>query len=267
MDFYEEHYPASGLSAAASGAGGGDQVKFLEKLFRKIKFPCPGCASDDAPAGGRGFCPQCTALLKLYPDDMQFCPGCGGPLDGALAVCSQCLAEPVRLWQSATAVFPYRGFGKQLIREFKFSNRPELARPLGVLAARAVQRSNWQPEILVPVPLHRWGFLLRGYNQAELLAQIVGEELGVPVANVLRRHGKRAKQAKLGRKDRHKSLSGVFSCLAPEKLQGHRVMLIDDVFTTGATLSAVAKMLNKCGVSELAVLTVARTPGYSSLEQ
>ncbi len=241
-------------------------MRFPDSLFQNISFPCPGCDSDDAPPGGRGFCPACTAKLHIYPDDMLFCPGCGGPHDGALAVCSQCLAEPVRLWQSAAAVFPYYGFGKKLIREFKFANRPEFARPFGALLAQAVSRSNFCPDVLVPVPLHFSSFWRRSYNQAELLAKVCGRELDIPVISALRRIHAGTKQAKLGRHERH-VLKKSFLCVKPDKLKGCRVMLIDDVLTTGATLSAAAGVLWACGISELAVAVAARTPAFGAMTQ
>lgn len=239
---------------------------YFNDIFSTMVFPCPGCGADDAPAGGRGFCPECVAKLQLFPDGQVFCPGCGGIMDGALAVCSQCLAEPVRPWHHAVAVFPYRGFGKKLIRQMKFATRPELSRPLAVLAAAAIRARGVMPQALVPVPLHWTRFMLRGYNQAELLADCIGRELGIPVLKVLKRRFPRKKQALLGRRERHK-LQTSFYCSCPEKLCGLQLMLVDDVLTTGATLTAAAQALPEVGRENLSVLTIARTPAYGALPQ
>ena len=187
-------------------------------------------------------------------------------MDGALAVCSQCLAEPVRPWSRAVAVFPYRRRGKRVIRALKFSSRPELSRPLAVLAAEAVRSRGEIPDVLIPVPLHWTRALFRGYNQAGLLAGCLGRELGVPVLDVLKRRAARRKQAVLGRKERH-LLQASFHCDAPEKLHGKKVMLVDDVLTTGATLSAAAAALTGVERDNLSVLVIARTPAYGALPE
>ncbi|MCI5779518.1 MAG: ComF family protein [Lentisphaeria bacterium] len=235
------------------------------QLFRHLPFPCPGCGSDEAPPGGRSFCPECRKKLRLFPEKMAVCPGCGGPLNSALAVCSQCLIEPERSWRSAAAAFPYSGFGRQLVRRFKFADCPELAGPLGVLMADAARFRRLTADVLVPVPLNWRRLWFRGYNQAALLAKIAGGELGLPVVSALRRVGRRPKQATLGRRERH-FLRGLFRCPRPELIRGRRVMLVDDVFTTGATLGAVGKVLLEAGALEVTVLVAARTPAYSALD-
>ena len=238
----------------------------FDTIFSTMIFPCPGCGADDAPPGGRGFCPECMHKLQLFRDDQIFCSGCGGVMDGALAVCSQCLAEPIRPWHHAVAVFPYRKFGKRLIREMKFSTRPELSRPLAVLAAEAIRARGVVPDVLVPVPLHWTRYMLRGYNQAELLADGIGRELKIPVLKVLKRRSSRKKQSLLGRRDRHR-VTTAFYCTHPEKLRGMQVMLVDDVLTTGATLNAVARALPEISRENLSIVTIARTPAYGALPQ
>ena len=231
-------------------------------FFRRLPLPCPGCGRDDAPSGGNEFCGECLRRLRLFPASMSVCPGCGGPMDGALAVCSLCLAEPERPWREAAALFPYSGYGRELVRQFKFMNRPHLARPLGKLAAELVRRRQWRPDLLTPMPLAWTRRLARGYNQAALLAGIIGGELGIPPTELLKRRPGRAAQATLGRRARH-DLRGRFRCSAPELALGRRILLIDDVFTTGATLTAAAAALMRAGAAEILVLTVARTPAFS----
>ncbi len=187
-------------------------------------------------------------------------------MDNALAVCSQCLAEPQRLWQNAVTLFPYAGTGKNFIKELKSANRPELARPIAELAAEAVTARNLLPDVLVPVPLHFARLWSRSYNQAELLARSTGKLLNIPVVNALKRKYSRGKQAELKRGERHR-LQNVFFCPAPEPLRGKKVMLVDDVLTTGATLTAAAEALKDCDLAGLSVLTAARTPAYSKIKR
>ncbi len=238
----------------------------IRTFLRSLLLPCPGCREYDLPPSEYLFCPECRKKLHLFPENAPFCPGCGAPMDGALAVCSQCLAEAVRPWQEAVSVFPYSGYGKEIIRQLKFSNRPDLARPLAELAARAVKERGVVPDVLVPVPLHFTRLWSRSYNQAELLAKMVGRILQIPVAPVLKRRYTRTKQAKLKRRERH-HLQDVFYCIHPRLLDGRKVMLVDDVITTGATLAAAAEALKNCHITGLSILTVARTTAYSKIKR
>ncbi len=225
-------------------------------------LPCPLCRHGDG-GGINAFCPECLAQLPRVGGPP--CPGCGGALDGALAFCSQCLEEPLRPWRQAVTVFEYRGEVREVIAKFKYGNRPELARPLGILAAAEVRRRGISAAVIVPIPLHFLRRLHRSYNQAELLARVIGRELNLPVVPALRRVGRGRKQATLDRAGRHRNPRGIFvpaAALVP-KISGRSVLLVDDVFTTGATLAAAAEVLISAGCGEITVLSCARGRRYS----
>ncbi len=121
--------------------------------------------------------------------------------------------------------------------------------------------SPWQrPSLLVPVPLHPKTQRLRGYNQAELLAKVVGQILDIPVdGKVLIQTRPMKPQASLGEKERWENVKGAFEVAKPEAVKGQIVVVIDDVMTTGATLNECAKALKRVGARQVYCLTFART--------
>ncbi|HTB11849.1 MAG TPA: ComF family protein [Bryobacteraceae bacterium] len=147
---------------------------------------------------------------------------------------------------------------RELIHLFKYSQIRPLAKPLGALIARAIPREH-RFDLMIPMPLHwkkRWS---RGYNQSELLAREVARRWGVPVANVVRRVKPTAPQAGLSNSKRRLNVRGAFAIRKGQSIKGLRVLLIDDVLTTGATASACARVLKRAGASHVAVAAVART--------
>ena len=241
-------------------AGGFMILSSICAFFHKVLFPCPGCGQEcDREAGS--FCADCLDKLPQIKEDDNCCPGCGGFQDGALAVCSRCLAEPQRLWKEAVAALEYCGYAKELIRRFKFGNMPELARPFGKILSEIVLKRKINADIIVPVPLHPLRSWSRGYNQSELLARMVSDNTGIPVADILKRRLSRSKQSMRSRRERHTALKNAFVLKSKCFVAGKNILLLDDVLTTGATLHAAAKVLLKDGAASVTVLVLARTPG------
>lgn len=155
----------------------------------------------------------------------------------------------------------YAGPLKRAVRVFKYAGREALARPLAGFLASVVRRPELKGiDLLVPVPLHFIRKHARGYNQAELLARALSADIGVPVADVLCRRRWTRPQAGLHREARRRNVAGVFAVRSSgaERLRGGRVLLIDDVCTTGATLEACARALRAAGARRVDALTLAR---------
>ncbi|MBR7121288.1 MAG: YraN family protein [Lentisphaeria bacterium] len=229
-------------------------LSWSEKL---LFSSCPACSAPN-PAS-QPFCPACMAQLYFF-DPRYRCNGCGGENHGTLDLCSRCLAEEKRPWQHALAVFAYRSCGRELIRKFKFRNQPELARPLGKLAADLLNSAGMTADMIVPIPLNPLRCLQRSYNQSALIAGVVSDKTGIPYANILRRKISLRKQSSLNRKARHQGLKNAFYTGKNPGIKGKHILLIDDVLTTGSTLSAAANTLLKNGAAEISILVIAGTP-------
>ncbi|PWT99978.1 MAG: amidophosphoribosyltransferase [Terriglobia bacterium] len=146
---------------------------------------------------------------------------------------------------------------RQWIHLFKYARVKTMEKPLGELLARALPRDE-KIDAVVPVPLHwrrRWS---RGFNQSELLARGIARRCGAPICGALRRVRHTTTQTGLSNTSRRRNMAGAFATRRPDRILGKRVLLIDDVMTTGSTASACAAVLRRAGASRVVVLTVAR---------
>lgn len=222
-----------------------------------ISFPCPGCRDEyDDVELGRKFCQTCAKRLNLIDDTR--CDACGGPMDSILDVCTSCMKEDERPWAKAYALFQMRGYGQQLIHQYKYNNRVELAKPFGYLAADLIRNEMSPVDLMVPMPLHWTRYLSRGYNQAELLVRVIASVTGIPWEMSLRRRRMTRQQARLSREERRKNIKGVFSVKKGAICRSRTILLVDDVLTTGSTLTSAAKMLMDSGAANVNVLILAR---------
>lgn len=237
--------------------------RIAEWMFSAVRciFPleCPICHGkpmDDSP---NMLCARCYALLKFVPKPA--CPGCGGPMTGIMDMCSSCMhAAAARPWSKAFSLYEMRGFGKELIHEFKYRKNHHLCRPIARMIAMHLGDSIRQEgfDSIIPTPLHWFRKIQRGYNQSEYLAEQLGSELDLPVIRNLRRKKWTHQQAHLDQKARIQNLKGAFRVVHPEKIAGKSLLLVDDVLTTGATLAAATQCLLDAGAEKICILVIAR---------
>ncbi|MEJ2108812.1 MAG: ComF family protein [Acidobacteriota bacterium] len=149
-----------------------------------------------------------------------------------------------------------------LVHGLKFFKKRNLVKILAPLLVETFQE-NWSRkafDLILPVPLHAKRKRDRGYNQSELLAKILAARIGIPVdAKILTRIRATVSQVGLSNLERRANVRKAFSCLDPERVAGLRILLIDDVMTTGATAASASKALLKSGARRVSVLTLART--------
>ncbi len=164
-------------------------------------------------------------------------------------------------FSAARAALLFEGRTKDLIHSFKYGNRTQTCRPLGLLAAQHLTEfvTAIGPDILLPVPLHPKRLRHRCFNQALLLSEILGGAWRVPISRTnLRRIRWTEPQIKLSAVERVRNVQGAFAIANPETLAGKRVVLVDDVYTTGSTVAECARVLNAAGAESVYVATVAR---------
>lgn len=236
----------------------GSDSKFYIKNFIREFLPmeCPLCGGIPFDETANMFCAECISLLPF--SNPPFCPGCGGTLSGILEICRNCLAEPKRPWKQALALFDMKGKASEVIYAYKYRNRPELARALGRLAACKLKELDTEINLIVPTPLHWTRYLWRGFNQAELLSHGISEVTGIPMRTALRRVKRTKQQARLKRDERLLNIHEAFSVIDSTILKKRAILLVDDVLTTGSTLSVATKTLLEGGASCVYVLVAAR---------
>lgn len=228
-----------------------DLVRRMKNALLDLLFPprCVGCQRV-----GSWLCPRCLQEIELIKPPI--CPRCGQP-KGRAGLCSLCRCTPPQI-DAIRAVAYFQGTLRQAIHRFKYQNQQNLAIPLGQLLSGYLQEHNLPVEVIVPVPLHPTRVQERGYNQAALLARQLGQQTGLPVVeNSLLRVKKTLPQVDLNAQERKENMQGAFRC-ADDRLVGRRVLLIDDVCTTGATLEASSVALREHKAHSVWALVLAR---------
>ena len=205
---------------------------------------CPPCLASPKPLVTENCCRICqTPFVQAFPLDEQ-------------DLCNVCRGSDIS-FDAAYSYGSYEGALRELIRLFKYSQIESLAKPLGRLMVRAIPLEQ-RFDVVVPMPMHWYRKWKRGFNQAELLAHPVARAYGMPLGRHLRRVHLGKVQAGLSAADRRTNLKRAFEVRNVGQLRGKRVLLVDDVLTTGSTLRAAAAALKAAGAQHVTALTLAR---------
>jgi ComF family protein len=220
---------------------------------------CLGCGGTVGGAGGGELCAACWRGVTFLGPPLCSCCGLPFPYDaGADARCGACLADPPA-YDRARAVFRYDERSRGLVLGLKHSDRTHGAAAYGGWMRRAAPELFAGADLLLPVPLHWTRLFLRRYNQAALLAHAIRAAGGPPVApDWLVRRRRTPSQGRRNRSQRADNVRGAFALRPGREVAGRHVILIDDVFTTGATVAECAKVLRRAGAARIDVLTLAR---------
>lgn len=210
-----------------------------------------------------------AALRLLYPES---CNGCQTLLELTQSVlcadCSQALenqrvdlesASPAPFLSRHWALYAYETPAKELLRDLKFHQKTWILKAFDEAFENFSLSFNGKLDYIVPVPLHRAKLMTREFNQSLLIAKILGKKLNVPVFQGLQKPYATPLQSSLTKNERKTNLRGAFKASGGERLKNKTVLLVDDIFTTGATAEEAARTLKKAGAKRVELFTIART--------
>lgn len=241
-------------------------MKFFQRIKEKISqwfapshFKCVGCGKELFDQVG--FCQDC--LKQVVFNNGKTCPRCGVGIDGAETYCGNCAYDKV-YFDKAYSAFSYEGMVKKAILDMKFHNMACNAKVLARYLVFLSQKHNLQFDIVCYAPMTASAKRKRRYNQAQMLAMYFCDMLGRDDALVdaIEKSHDTTPQEKLNKQQRKKNLVGAYKLRA--NVKGKRVLVIDDIKTTGSTLNECAKVLKRGGAISVVCLTVAsRKENYS----
>jgi len=239
----------------------------MDLLTRILDFILPSfCSYCRSPLGDSGvprFCNECWS--DFSPLQGPVCPTCGRPFgspesltDSPEHECLSCRKDPPHFDQALAAGL-FEGPLREAIHVYKYRPLRSLGKPLAHWMAAQVTMTV-PLDVAMPVPLHKKRLRHRGFNQALLLAHGVSERFTLPLNydNLVRTRYTRP-QVELSGRERAENVRGAFKLMRPAEVHDKRILLIDDVFTTGATMNECAKVLKDAGAASVSVLTLART--------
>lgn len=223
---------------------------------------CQFCEKEIATAKEGYVCKRCRSDIKYI--EPPFCERCGKPYDGSITVkfiCSDCKSSKIYFDRARSAV-GYDGIVKKALHLYKYRSalwiEPMLAQILTTTMQKDLDSSKW--DSIIPVPLHFVKFNERGFNQSERLSKSISKVTAIPVnKNVLKRIKYTETQTALDKTKRSENVKNAF--LVKDNsgwMNGKKIILVDDVMTTGATVNECARMLRRAGVAKIDVWTFAR---------
>ena len=233
----------------------------LFEAATSLLYPPVCTLCGDRTRAGEYLCEQCEARATRIV--APFCQQCSEPFEGAITTafaCANCAHRTI-YFDAAVAAYRGRGIVRQIIHDFKYGRHIHLRHPVArwLCAAFDDERlSGRQFEIIVPVPLHPTRQRERGFNQASLLAELLSARISVPCKPVLERIRYTTTQTALDRAERMENLHNAFRLRKNANVRGLRVVLIDDILTTGSTLSECARVLKRSGAISVYAATAAR---------
>jgi competence protein ComFC len=219
--------------------------------------------------GEKYVCEVCWNSLVILPDP--FCPYCRSFYEPGETKCSICQSAGRIIEDHKISMVRSLGrfdeYYKELIHRFKYDKKIPLGMRLGQRLGETLNGdSNLKTQnscfsechLLIPVPLHKSRYRERGFNQSEIIAEEISKITDVPVLkNALKRKKNTKDQTNLSPQQREENVSGAFAVTQPEMVNGKRIILVDDVITTGATLNECARMLKQAGAEKILAMTIA----------
>lgn len=232
------------------------KLKKIGRQLLSVLYPvrCPVC-DEIVREQGESICLNCIGKLKLLSPP--WCMKCGKKVEQGEEYCARC-KQKKNFYHRGRVLYEYDSVALPIYR-FKYGNRREYAQFFGEQMAEYLGDfvKGIKPDALIPIPLHRARRISRGYNQAEILAKAMGECLGIRVETLLlKRRKNTVPQKKLNPEERQNNLKRAF-IIARNDVKLERVVLVDDIYTTGITMNEAARVLKEAGVKEVYFVTLA----------
>lgn len=224
-------------------------IESIKKLFFPEGIVCIGCGSEMEIPSEYGICNECSVTKNT-----RFCKICGRGLVGEGDYCDDCKYDK-RYFDEARAPVLYENLSKSLVQKYKIGNKKYLSKYLARFMYDSFSETDWEVDFMTFVPISKANFKARGFNQAELLARDLSEMTKIKVKDIIRKITDKGDSAKMGRKERAANITNTLEVV--DKLHGERILLIDDILTTGYTAEECSKVLKKAGASKVYVLTFA----------
>jgi len=224
------------------------------KRLSNLRLRCELCAERTGPLQPN-ICASCLELLTLLPSGCRICAEPLPPVN--IAVCGACLDHPPA-YERLTAPFLYADPLRRLIAEYKYRGRLHLTALFGELMVAAFAQAEFRPpSVIIPVPLHTTRLRERGFNQAHEIAKPLSHDTKIPIASgAVQRLRHTPPQQGLSAKGRLSNIRQAFA--VREDFSGARVLIVDDVVTTGATINELAASLKRAGATSVTGLALAR---------
>lgn len=231
---------------------------FLELIYPE-KNTCFICEEYDESIGDKYICSDCEKKIKKIIPPV--CSKCSKPIDysSSTGLCREC-CDAKRHFEMSKSLYAYEGIIKNAIYSYKYYNKPYYYKFFGNSLINYIKDNNYTEfDYIVSVPLHPSKMRKRGYNQSELLGRHISANLSIPYVDALKRTKKTLKQSEQSKEERRRNLKDAFTVKKyPEIIINRSVLLIDDIYTTGATVEECSKTLVNFGVSKVYVITIAR---------
>lgn len=232
----------------------------LEAAGLLYPLRCPICDAVMEP--GVAICTECRGRIKIAEEPV--CKRCGKPLESeTIEYCGDC-SRKKHIFKQGKAVFVYEGDIRKSMYRFKYGNKREYAAFYAKEAANLYSSfiEQHKIEVIVPIPMYRGKRRLRGYNQADVFAKTLGRELGLPVDyGLVKRIRNTIPQKELNDAERKDNLKNAFQ-LEADIVKYNQILLVDDIYTTGSTMDAVAKILLTAGVKDIYYICISIGSGY-----
>ena len=229
---------------------------FIKKYFFNPKWRCLNCGKEIFNEK-EYFCQKCSSELPF--NDKTICEHCGRKVIAAEEYCSTCKNKLIDL-DKCRSVFNYQMPINKLIKNLKYDNARYLVDYFSERLSLLYLKSYFNADIITCVPMTEKSKKKRGYNQSELLAKALSEQVGVEYKDLLIKTRETERQARLNKKDRLGNLKGAFKVIDKKTVKDKSVLIVDDVTTTGATSQVIAERLKKAGAKQVFLITIASVP-------